>query len=118
MESNIRTGQIAAGLASITTAVWEIVHEARAVEPKTDEPIVDELRSGIVELGRAAQALHGHLMVMLAEGNRLSIAAGGVGPWLASVLDFTQGRAGSCRRCAQAQRDAGVGGGVVLRAHR
>src|SRR3984957_5216869 len=93
METDVRSGQIAAGLASITTAVWETVHEARAVEPKSSEPIVDELRSGIVQLGQAAQALHGHLVVMLAEGDRLAIAAGGGGPWLASVLDFPQGRA-------------------------
>jgi hypothetical protein len=95
METNVRTGQIAAGLASITGAVWEIVHEARAVEPKSKSgvPIVDELRSGIVELGRAVQALQGHLMLLLAEGDRLGIAPGGVGPWLATVLDCTEGRA-------------------------
>ena len=78
METDTRTGQIAAGLASITGAVWEIVHEARAVEPKSKSgvPIVDELRSGIVELGQAVQALQGHLMLLLAEGDRLGIASG------------------------------------------
>jgi hypothetical protein len=76
METNARTGQIAAGLASITGAVWEIVHEARAAAPKSGGPVVDEVRSGIVELGRAVQALQGHLMLLLAEGDRLGIASG------------------------------------------
>jgi hypothetical protein len=93
MEANVRTGQIAAGLASITSAVWEIVHEARAVEPKSSGPVVDEVRSGIVELGQAVQALQGHLMLLLAEGDRLAIVPGGIGPWLATVLDYTEGRA-------------------------
>jgi hypothetical protein len=35
MEANVRTRQIAAGLATITSAVWDIVHEARAAEPKS-----------------------------------------------------------------------------------
>jgi hypothetical protein len=44
-------------------------------------------------LGQVAQALHGHLLVLLAEGDRLGIAPGGIGPWLASRLDVTHGRA-------------------------
>src|SRR3984957_292077 len=32
-------------------------------------------------------------MLLLAEGDRLGIAVGGIGPWLATVLDCTEGRA-------------------------
>jgi hypothetical protein len=59
METNVRTGQIAAGLASITGAVWEIVHEARAVEPKSSGSVVDEVWSGIVELGQCGPGFAG-----------------------------------------------------------
>jgi hypothetical protein len=93
METDTRTEQISAGLASITSAVGQIVHEARAAAPKTKGPIAEEVRSGIVELGHAIQALQGHLMLLLVEGDRLAIAPGGVGAWLATVLDFTEGRA-------------------------
>jgi hypothetical protein len=93
METDTRTEQISAGLASIIRAVGEIVHEARAVAPKSKDPIAEEVRCGIVEVGRAIQALQGHLMLLVAEGNRLAIAPGGVGAWLATVLDFTEGRA-------------------------
>ena len=79
METDTRTNQIAAGLASITGAVGEIVHAARAAAPKSKGPIADEVRSGIVEVGRAIQALQGHLMLLVAEGDRLAIAPGGVG---------------------------------------
>ena len=88
-----RGGQIAAGLALITGAVREIVHEARGAEPTKNETLADGVRVGIEQLGQVAQALHGHLLVLLAEGDRLGIAAGGIGPWLASRLDVTQGRA-------------------------
>ncbi len=46
-----------------------------------------------MEVGRAAQALHGMLLALVGEGDRLGIARGGVGPWLATVLDVTEGRA-------------------------
>ena len=88
-----RGGQIAAGLALITGAVREIVQEARAAEPTGNEASAVGVRAGIEQLGQVAQALHGHLLVLLAEGDRLGVAAGGIGPWLASRLDVTQGRA-------------------------
>ena len=93
MEMDTRTERIAAGLASITGAVGEIVREARAAAPKFKGPIAEEVRCGIVEVGRAIQALQGHLTLLVAEGVRLAIAPGGVGAWLATVLDCTEGRA-------------------------
>ncbi|MBR7839702.1 HNH endonuclease, partial [Actinospica durhamensis] len=38
-------------------------------------------------------ALNGLLLALVAEGDRLGIARGGIGPWLATVLDVTEGRA-------------------------
>ena len=93
MEADAGIGQITAGLDLIAEAVGEIVQAAREVEPRTDEPVAELVRAGIEQLGRAAQAVHGQLLMLLAEGDRLGIAPGGIGPWLATVLDCTEGRA-------------------------
>jgi hypothetical protein len=68
----------------MTGAVGEILHEARAAAPKTKGPIADEVRSEIVELGHAIQTLQGHSMLLVTEGNQLTIAPGGFGAWLAT----------------------------------
>ena len=93
MGMDVRVERIAAGLDLIAGAVRELVEEARAVEPKRGEAVAGGLRAGIEQVGRVAQALHGHLLVLVAEGDRLGVAAGGMGPWLASMLDFTEGHA-------------------------
>ena len=93
MEAHARIGQITAGLDLIAEAVGEIVQAAREVEPAKDEPVAELVRAGIEGLGWVAQAVHGQLLMLLAEGDRLGIAPGGIGPWLATVLDCTEGRA-------------------------
>jgi hypothetical protein len=93
MEADAGIGQIAAGLDLIADAVGEIVQGAREVEPAKDEPVGELVRAGIERLGQVAQAVHGQLLMLLAEGDRLGIAPGGIGPWLATVLDCTEGRA-------------------------
>ena len=93
MGVDVRAERIAAGLELIADAVGEILHEARAVGAKGDESVAVGVRAGIEELGRVGQALHGHLLVLVAEGDRLGVARGGMGPWLVSVLDVTEGRA-------------------------
>jgi HNH endonuclease len=85
--------QVAAGLESITEAVRDVLERARAAEPGRDEAVAGALRDGIVEVGRAAQALQGLVLALVGEGDRLGIARGGIGPWLATVLDVTEGRA-------------------------
>ena len=92
MGIDTRTEQIAAGLELISGAVREFVDEARAAGPGKDERLADGLRAGIEQLGQVTQSLHGQLLVLLAEGDRLGVAPGGIGPWLASVLDVTVGR--------------------------
>ncbi len=88
-----RGWRIDAALESVTEAVRELLAEARAVESGKDSAVADRVREGIVRVGRAGQVLHGLLTVLVAEGDRLRIAAGGVGPWLATVLDLTDGGA-------------------------
>jgi hypothetical protein len=106
MGAGMRERQVAAGLELMTSAVRGLVDEARGVQPGKDDGLADALRAGIEQVGQAAQALHGHLLLLVAEGDRHGIAPGGIGPWLASTLDFTQGRA---RTLAEdARRLAGV----------
>ncbi|WP_157436737.1 HNH endonuclease signature motif containing protein [Actinospica robiniae] len=81
------TGQVA----SMSRVVCGVLERARA--GGDDAGRVDAVREAIVEVGRAAQALHGMLLTLVGEGDRLGIARGGVGPWLATVLDVTEGRA-------------------------
>ena len=86
--------EITAGLELISAAVRGLLDRARAIGSSGgDGAVVCEVRDGIVEVGRAAQALHGLLLTLVAEGDRLGVARGGMGPWLATVLDFTPGRA-------------------------
>ena len=92
MDIDVRAGRIAAGLELISGAVKEFVDEARAAERGGDEHVASGLRAGIVQLGLVAQSVHGQLLVLLGQGDRLGVAPGGVGVWLASVLDITEGR--------------------------
>ena len=85
--------QVTAGMESIAGAVRELLDRTREAEPGGDDGAAGEVRDGIIEVGRAAQALHGLLLALVAEGDRLGIARGGIGPWLATVLDVTEGRA-------------------------
>src|ERR1700684_2077004 len=85
--------QVVAGLESIAGAVRDVVDRARAVEPGRDEDAASEMRGAIIEVGRAEAALHGLLLTLVGEGDRLGVARGGIGPWLATVLDVTEGRA-------------------------
>ncbi|WP_034260532.1 HNH endonuclease signature motif containing protein [Actinospica robiniae] len=82
---------VAVEIASMSRVVREVLERARA--GGDDVGRVDAVREAIVEVGRAAQALHGMLLTLVGEGDRLGIARGGVGPWLATVLDVTEGRA-------------------------
>ena len=86
-------GQVAVGLGSITGAVWDLLDRTREAEPGGDEGAAGEVRDGIIEVGRAAQTLNGLLLALVAQGDRLGVARGGIGPWLATVLDVTEGRA-------------------------
>ncbi len=85
--------QVAVGQESIIAAVRDLLGRARAVEPGRDEDTADAVRCGIVEVGQLAQAVNGLLLALVAEGDRLGVARGGIGPWLATVLDVTEGRA-------------------------
>src|ERR1700685_525220 len=85
--------QVVAGLESIAGAVRDVVDRARAVEPGRDQDAASEVRSAIVEVARSEAALHGLLLTLVGEGDRLGIARGGIGPWLSTVLDVTEGRA-------------------------
>ena len=85
--------QVAVGLESITAAVWDLLDRTRKPEPGGDDGAAGEVRDGIIEVGRAAQALNGLLLALVAHGDQLGIARGGIGPWLATVLDLTEGRA-------------------------
>jgi hypothetical protein len=76
----------------ISGAVREVLDRARAGE---DDCAADQVRDAIIEVGRAAQVLNGLLLTLVGEGDRLGIARGGIGPWLATVLDLTEGRARS-----------------------
>jgi HNH endonuclease len=87
--------RIAAGIESVVVAALELVERAKAAEPKKDSALAGEVLEGIEAVGRAGQVLHGLLTVLVAQGDRLGVAAGGMGPWLASVLDMTEGRARS-----------------------
>jgi len=79
-------------MASISQAVRGVLERARASKPG-DAGAVDAVREAIIEVGQAAQALQGMLLALVGEGDRLGIARGGTGPWLATVLDVTEGRA-------------------------
>jgi hypothetical protein len=92
MDADACGERITAGLELIASAVRELTAAARAAEPRKCEALAGGLRAGIVELGRVTQALHGELLMLVAEGDRLGVAPGGMGPWLASVLDVTAGR--------------------------
>ncbi|WP_034261416.1 HNH endonuclease signature motif containing protein [Actinospica robiniae] len=83
---------VAVEVASISGVVRGVLARARA-DGEGDAGRVDAVREAIVEVGRAAQALQGMLLALVGEGDRLGIARGGVGPWLATVLDVTEGRA-------------------------
>ena len=85
--------QVAVGLESITAAVWDLLDRTREAEPGRDGGVAGEVRDGIIEVGRAAQTLNGLLLALVAQGDRLGVARGGIGPWLATVLDLTEGRA-------------------------
>ncbi|WP_157436626.1 HNH endonuclease signature motif containing protein [Actinospica robiniae] len=78
-------------IASMSRVVRGVLERARA--GGDDVGRVDAVREAIVEVGRAAQALQGMLLALVGEGDRLGIARGGVGPWLGTVLDVTEGRA-------------------------
>src|SRR6185312_7798548 len=82
----------AAELESISKVVRGVLEQARAAGAG-DAGSVDTVREAIIEVGRAGQALHGMLLALVGEGDRLGIARGGTGPWLATVLDVTEGRA-------------------------
>ncbi|WP_084316120.1 HNH endonuclease signature motif containing protein [Actinospica robiniae] len=82
---------VAGQVESMSRVVRGVLERARA--GGDDVGRVDVVREAIVEVGRAAQALHGMLLTLVGEGDRLGIARGGVGPWLATVLDVTEGRA-------------------------
>ena len=72
--------QVVAGLESIAGAVRDVVDRARAVEPGRDQDAAREMRSAIIEVGRASQALHGLLLELVGESDRLGVARGGIGP--------------------------------------
>ena len=83
---------VAAGVESVSGVVRGLLERARSAR-SGDDVVAGQVRDGIVEVGRAAQVLHGLLLMLVAEGDRLGVARGGMGPWLATVLDFTPGRA-------------------------
>jgi hypothetical protein len=83
---------VAVGVASISRVVRGVLECARA-RGSGDAGSVDAVRGAIVEVGRAAAALEGMLLALVGEGDRLGVARGGIGPWLATVLDVTEGRA-------------------------
>src|SRR5690348_10284412 len=86
--------QITAQAASIAAAVRTVLERARAAGSE-DTGALEAVREAIIAVGRAQQGLHGMLLSLVGEGDRLGIARGGIGPWLATVLDVTEGRARS-----------------------
>ena len=85
--------RIAAGLELVTGAIRDLLDAARGAESGGGEELAAAVRAGIEQVGQVAQSLHGQLLLLVAEGDRLGIARGGIGPWLATTLDFTEGRA-------------------------
>jgi len=83
---------VAVEVASISRIVRGVLEQVRAGKPG-DAESVDAVRGAIIEVGQAGQALQGMLLALVGEGDRLGIARGGIGPWLATVLDLTEGRA-------------------------
>ena len=72
--------EITVGLESIAAAVRDLLERTQALEPGADEGAAGEVRAGIIEVGRASQALHGLLLELVGEGDRLGVARGGIGP--------------------------------------